>query len=208
MSKRKGDESGKMKLALVGLGLMLLADIVADLTLFIGEINLVHWCELGVTGLAWILVIIGLLNLRHERKEFARGFIASIIGVLGILAQAFFVYKNISVGLEEGAFMAMKPMFTEYVSDLAMLFVLYMLVRGTGQLLAKGGMMDVAKKSIRKSNLDPIIAMVAMVLIPFGTAFSMPISIIIGAVGIVINAAMRLDMINYINSAIKMEDLD
>lgn len=207
MSNIKHNESGKMKLALTGLLLILIADIVADLTLFIGEINIILWCEWAITGIAWIMIIVGMMNLKHKRKEFTKGFVAAIIGLLAILAQAFFVYRNISSGIEGNAFMAMKPMFTEYVSDLAMLFVLYKLVRGSGQLLAKAGQMDLAKKSIKKSNADPIIAMIAMVLIPFGTAFSMPISIIIGAVGIVINAAMRLDMLNYINSAIKLEDL-
>lgn len=204
MSKRKNDESGKMKLVLLGLGLILIADIIADLALFIKDIDFIYWGELGVTVIAWILIIVGMLELRHKRKEFSKGFIASIVGLLATLGQAFFVYKNISVGLGKAAFMAMKPMMTEYISDLAMLFLLYMLVRGSGQLLAKADNMDMAKKSIVKSNLNPIVAMIAMVLIPFGSVFSMPISIIIGAVGIVINAAMRIDMMNYVNASTKL----
>lgn len=205
MSKKENNGAGKMTLALAGLVLILIADIVADLSMFVGDFNLIHWAEAGVTGFAWILIIIGLAALKNIRKEFARGLIFSIIGLLSILGEAFFVFSNIRVGISGNAFVAMKPMFCEYFSDLMMLLVLYLLVRGCGQLIAKGGDMNLAQLSIRKSNFEPIIAILAMALVHFGTIFTMPFSIIIGAIGIIVNAAMRLDMVNYAKTTIKQE---
>ena len=205
MSRRENNGAGKLKLALVGLGLMLIADIVADLTLFVGEINAIHWGEFGVTAVSWILIIIALVALKHKRKEFARGLVAAIVGLLALCGEAMFVVMNIRAQISGNPFVAMKPMFCEYFSDLMMLLVMYLLVRGSGQLIAKSGDMQLAQQSIRKSNLNPIIAMIAMVLVPFGTAFSMPFSIIIGAIGVVVNAAMRLDMMNYVKIGGKIE---
>ena len=207
MGKREKSKAGKMQLVLVGMLLILVADVVADLTLFVGEYNIVHWAEIGVTGLAWLLIIIGLVGLKHKRREFARGLLGSLFGLLGILGQIAFVLLNISAGLEHNIFLDMKPMFCEYVSDLAMLFVLYMIVRGTGQLIAKAGDMPLAQASIKKSNINPIVALISMVFIPFGTVFSMPFSIIIGAIGIIINGAMRVDMMIYAKNGIEVEEL-
>lgn len=205
MSRKEKSGAGKIKLALSGLLLVLIGDIVSDLSLFIGEINIVQWAEAGVTAVAWIMIIVALAGLRHTRKEFSRGFIASIVGLLAIVGECFFVFQNIRAEINVNPFVAMKPMFCEYFSDLMVLLVLYLLVRGCGQLIAKGGDMKLAQYSIRKSNLNPIIALIAMVLVHFGTIFNMPFSIIIGAVGIVVNAAMRVDMMNYIKASLAFE---
>ena len=207
MGKKEKSREGKMKLVIGAMVLILVVDVVADLTLFIGNYNIVHWAEIAVTAVAWILIIIGLVSLKNKRTEFFRGLVGSLFGILGLAGESYFALMNIRAGLEDKVFLSMKPMFCEYVSDLAMLFVLYMLVRGTGQLIAKAGDMELAKISIKKSNLNPIVALIAMVMIPFGTVFSMPISIIIGSVGIVINGAMRLDMLMYAKNGISVENL-
>ena len=205
MSRKEKNGSGKMKLALIGLALILFADIVSDLAMFIGDFNVVNWAEAGVTAVAWIMIIVAFATMRHKRKEFARGFIVSIIGFLAIIGHMGFVFLNVRAEIGVNPFSPMKPMFCEYFSDLMMLLVFYLLVRGCGQLIARGGDMKLAQLSIKKSNTEPIIALLAMLLTTFGSIFNMPLSIIIGAVGIVVNAAMRVDMMNYIKTGMKNE---
>ena len=201
MSNKKNSKKANFNLAITGLVLILAADIVADLSLFAGEFNIIHWAEAGITAVSWILIIISLAGLRNKRKEFSIGFIASVAGLVFIMGECFFAYMNVRAGVVENVFVAMKPMFMEYISDLAMLLVFYMMVRGAGQLLTKNGNGELGSVSIKKSLVDPFTALIAMVLIPFGTVFSLPFSIIIGGIGIVLNAAVRLDMVLYIKNA-------
>lgn len=195
--------SGSVRMAVAGLSLMLLTDIVNYLVMYISDVSIVKWAVIIVTAVAWLMVIAGVKSVRYMRKEYARAFFVACIGLAADAGQGVLAALAMRRAAAVDPFGTMKVMFAGYASVLCMFLVMYLLVRGTGQLFARAQNMKKAKMSVKKSNIDPLVALAFMVVITFGTVFSMPVSIIIGAVGILVNALMRIDMINYILEGMK-----
>lgn len=203
-----GKKISKLKFALAGFSLMILANAFIDGFGLFYNMPTISFMVMGVCGLAWLLILLGLLSARIVRKEFKYAMNASVLGFAALLGQAFFALKEYRAGLGDTMFMSVKVMFFEYWASIFMLIAIYMTMVGLGQLLAKSGEVRRGKKSRLRGKEFIFVTLAAYLLFPMVQIVSGTVGQILAIVVLAVGVAAQFMMINYVNNGYRDIDID
>lgn len=192
-----------LKYILAGVSVMILSSLALDISQLFLKNSIVNWADCLVHGLGWLMVFLGISKCRKNRKEFKIAQLAAVAGLVSAVGQVLFAFKEYRAGLADIAFIDIKVMFFEYVGLLAMLYVLYMTMVGTAQLLAKNGLTKRAAKAKKTAYTCVLITLGTCMLTPFAYVFPTAIKIIVAGASIALGAAAQFYMANYINTGYK-----
>lgn len=198
----------KLKFALAGFSLIILANGFIDVFALFFNIPVINFVVMGVCAVAWLMVLLGFFGARNIRREFKYGSNAAFLGIAALAGQGFFALKEYRAGLGESIHMSLEVMFGEYWSNLFMLIAIYMAMVGLGQLLAKSGEVRRGKKSKSLGKVCVLTTLATYLLYPMVQIFPEVLGMILAIVVIVAGVIAQFMMVNYINNGYRDIDID
>ncbi len=198
----RGDIDG-LKYTLVGLTLMAVMTALTSIADQFVHISVLLWTNAAINLLAWAAVLYGMFLTSGKRIELRKGFLISIVGLAAKALSILLVFKQYKNGIGEAAFIDIYAMFMNYISQLAMLAIYYLLVIAMAQLLAKKGEKQLAMERIKVLKIGLIATAASIMLTPTVSVFPTIIAKILAVVVIIAGLLAQFIMIRYANEAYK-----
>ncbi len=198
----QGDIDG-LKYTLAGLALMAVLTALTGIVDQFAHISVLLWTNAAINLLAWVAVLYGMLLTSGKRIELRKGFFISIVGAVAKALSIVLVFKQYKKGIGATAFIDIYAMFMNYISQLAMLAIYYLLVIAMAQLLAKKGEKKLATDRIKVLKVGLITTVASIMLTPTVSVFPTIIAKILAVVVIVAGLLAQFIMIRYANEAYK-----
>ncbi len=186
------------KYILIGFLTIAIGNFFMEIVALFKDIEVLGWINIAIYILGWISIVLGTYKIRQNRIEFKRSFIIAICGIVFVIVEALLAVNGIRKGLVDEVFLSMGVMFFEYLSNLCILGMYFLVIKGVGQLMAKRGDVESGITGIKIAKVAIGVILTTMILIPFAYMLKSSITFIIGGISIGASLVAQLIMINSI----------
>lgn len=188
------------KLIILGLTMMIASTGLVDILGVFKAIGVVLWANIGIHLISWILIIFGLYKIQGIRSEYKKAFFIAIAGMIFLVGGGFFILREYRAFGTAG-FISLQGMFFKYLSELCFLAIMYLLILGLCQIMAKNQIKMDYKKKIGNVRIFIIGILLATMFVPFGYIFGKPFNYVLTIVFAGGSIVLKLLILRFISQS-------